>query len=398
MKNRYKHHTIALLFFCILLAILQLNGCTDETPNDIKTIEGNTPIGPYLQNLSSNSVSVLWTSLDEAEGRVIIQDTEGNTITEVRDRGIFHSVQITGLKSGTQYTYQVKERKHLIGQKGRFRTPPLREASKHKYSFAVLGDSGTGSKAQYEVAHQMRLYDPAFVLHTGDIVYPTGAESQYYDKFFRPYQDLLVTKVFWAVLGNHDYQSSNGKPFEKFFETPANNQDSSERFYSFEYGNALFVALDSEKLSGNQSQQKFLKTALAASQHTWRFVFFHEPLYSSGSKHGSNLRLREQISPILEFHDVDIVFTGHDHHYERTKSRKDYMQDGHGTIYIVSGGGGVELREVGYSYFTEYSASVNHFIGIQIDNNQLHLEAIDRNGNVFDVLHLEKSSVRSTAN
>ncbi|MBF0280224.1 MAG: metallophosphoesterase [SAR324 cluster bacterium] len=374
----------------ILSAVFFLTGCMDETPDDIKTIEGNIPIGPYLQNLHSDSVTVIWSSLDETKGRVVVKNTEGVTFGEFNDEGITHFVRIKGLAPGTDYTYQVKEGSHRIGPLGRFKTPPLRESAGQQYSFVVLGDSGDGTKAQYKVAHQMRLQDPDFFLHVGDIVYPNGAQNHYYEKFFRPYQDLLVNKIFWLVLGNHDYQSSNGKTFDKFFDTPANNVEKNERYYSFEYGNALFIALDSGTLSNNQGQQDFLESILSQSQHIWRFVFFHHPLYSSGNKHGSSLGLRRQIGPILETYDVDMVFSGHDHHYERTSSRQDFVQDGFGTVYFVSGGGGTKLRGTGNSDFTAYSASIHHIIRIIVNDSRLDMEAIDAQGNIFDFLHLEK--------
>lgn len=366
------------------------SSCTDENPNDIKTIEGITPVGPYLQNLKQDAVSILWASLNEVGGRVIVRNSSGEEIGQFTDTGIFHSVRIDGLSPNTEYRYQVKESGHTLGAEASFKTPPALDAPEHLFSFAVLGDTGTGSEAQYEVAHQIRLYDPNFIIHTGDIVYPNGAENQYYDKFFRPYQDLITHKVIWPVLGDHDYESDNGKAFDKFFETPANNVEHSKRYYSFEYGNALFIALESRGLVGNTTQHDFLINTLSQSQHTWRFLVIHKPLYSSG-EHGSDLNLRDTISPIVEKYNVDFVLSGDDHNYERSNSRQDYGSDGLGTIYIVSGGGGAELRAVGISDFTAFSASIYHFVGFSIHNHWLTLKAIDINGDIVDTLLLDKT-------
>jgi len=373
-------------FFCLILLL----GCRDQSPRDIETVEGNPPVGPYLQNMNTSSVSVLWSSLDKAKGSVEVKDEEGNQIGVFDDDArVFHSVRITGLEPSKTYRYQVKEGSHQVGIESRFKTPPTQDTPNQSYTFAAFGDSGFGTANQYRVAQQLRLFNPDFVIIAGDIVYPNGAESLFDEFFFQPYQDLIIDRVFWTAIGNHDLELKGGEAYLKFFENPANNEEQSERYYSFEYGNAFFVSLDSNNITS--AQEQFLETELAASQHTWRFVFFHHPAYSNAKRRQSRLSLRDRIGPIVEKYDVDIVFNGHDHNYERTSSLQDYVQDGHGTIYIVSGGGGRSLNSNGTSEFTEHSASVFHFLGIQIDENQLDLQAIDEKGRVFDELHLTKT-------
>ena len=108
----------------------------------------------------------------------------------------------------------------------------------------MIGDSGTGSTAQYAVADRMVALDPQFVLHTGDVVYPDGQADGYDPFFFQPYQALARRAPIFPTLGNHDYSSRAGQPYLDAFYLPHNNPANTERYYSFDWGNAHFTALD----------------------------------------------------------------------------------------------------------------------------------------------------------
>ena len=96
--------------------------------------------------------------------------------------------------------------------------------------FAIIGDSGRGSKEQHEVAAQMAAYrqrfDYKFVLMAGDNIYEGPATAEDYRlKFEEPYKALLDAGVkFYAALGNHD--DSNQIYYKPF------NMDG-HRYYTF---------------------------------------------------------------------------------------------------------------------------------------------------------------------
>jgi hypothetical protein len=158
-----------------------------------------------------------------------------------------------------------------------------------------------------------------------------------------------------------------------------------EDYYSFDCGNSHFVNLDSTQ-DPYGDQMRWLESDLQlASQDpriVWIFAAFHHPPYSAGN-HGSTLRIREAWCPLFEEYGVDIVFSGHDHDYERTWSIN-------GVVYIVSGGGGAPLRAVGDSLWTAYSDSVYHFCRISIDDRTLQMHAISPDGQAFDSLRIDK--------
>src|SRR3990170_5881925 len=117
-------------------------------------------------------------------------------------------------------------------------TLPLKPGS---VRFAVIGDSGTGDRNQYEVAEQMANYHEKFpfdfVIMLGDNIYGGDSPSDYKKKFELPYKTLLDAGVkFYASLGNHD------NPNQRLY-SPFNM--SGERYYTFKKGNVGFFALDS---------------------------------------------------------------------------------------------------------------------------------------------------------
>src|SRR5262249_15875374 len=145
------------------------------------------------------------------------------------------------------------------------------------------------------------------VLMLGNNLY----HDDYEGEFLEPYKPLLDRGVkFYAALGNHDRElQQHFKPF---------NMGDNDH-YSFDQGNARFVALNSNRPS-DQVQKKWFETAFNDAGDKWRIVFFHHPLYSSGI-HGAEGRdvIRPAFEDPLVKNSVNVVFSGHDHLYERIR-------------------------------------------------------------------------------
>ncbi len=196
--------------------------------------------------------------------------------------------------------------------------------------FAIIGDTGTGTKSQYEIAAQLtkarQIFPFDFVIMLGDNIYGSERPQDFVAKFEKPYQALLEAKVpFYASLGNHD------DPTQRFYKLFNMN---GERYYTYSKGHARFFVLDSNYM--DQVQLKWLEDQLSRSTDRWKIAYFHHPLYSSGERHGSEVDLRAQVEPLLVKYGVDVVFAGHEHFYERVKP-----QNG---IYYFTQGGSAKLR------------------------------------------------------
>jgi predicted phosphodiesterase len=331
--------------------------------------------GPYLQSVTATSAIIVWRT--DVAGDTQVDYGVGGYTNSISDTTIAteHVAVLTNLITGTEVVYRVLTNGSEL-YVGSFRTTVDVNTP---FSFAVVGDSGIGSTAQYSVADQMVARDPIFVLHTGDVIYPSGQYAGYDPYFFQPYQTLLRRAPMFLSMGNHDYVTLSGQPYLDTYYLPSNNPANTERYYSFDWGNAHFTALDYNNLSA--AQLDWLQTDLSSTDKEWKFVFYHQAIYSSGP-HGHEsgiIAKRSLLAPIFADNQVDIVFNGHDHDYERTDPIT-------GVVYIVSGGGGNSLYgltpPIGFS--SAYADSIYHHVSVSIDHYTLTVQAVDRYGDVFD--------------
>ena len=237
-------------------------------------------------------------------------------------------------------------------------------------SFALIGDSGSGDAAQAAVANAMLRYFTtarrfSFVLMLGDNLY----HDDYQREFSVPYQGLLERGVlFYASLGNHDREiEQHYKPFHM----------TDRLYYAFTEGNARFVILNSNH-PGDDAQLAWFDGAFGNTGTKWRISFFHHPLYSSGD-HAQQSRevIRPALEPALVRNHVDVVFSGHDHLYERIAPQQ-------GIRYFVSGGGGRNLYGFHKSAFDEAGSSEHHFMVVELAGDQMFFEAITPRGQTLD--------------
>jgi len=236
--------------------------------------------------------------------------------------------------------------------------------------FAVIGDNGTGDSAQFQLAktftdfHQKFPFE--FVIMLGDNIY---GSQDFVKKFEQPYKALLDQKVlFYASLGNHDDQN------ERFYK---NFNMGGKRYYSFEKGTAKFFVIDSTLV--DREQLNWLDKELGSSGSEWKIAYFHHPLYSTGRTHGPEVEVRSVLEPLFVKYGVDVVFSGHEHFYERLKPQQ-------GITYFISGAGGrlrkgniIRQDPMAFAFDTDRS-----FMLVEISGKQMYFQSISRPGNVID--------------
>jgi len=246
--------------------------------------------------------------------------------------------------------------------------------AKDSVKFLVLGDTGTGGNAQYELAEKMveayGRFKFEFAIMLGDNMYGGENPSDFVDKFERPYKKLLDAGVkFYAALGNHD------EPAQRFYK-PFNMDG--KRFYKFSKGDVDFFVLDSTYIT--PEQVGWLKKELEDSKAKWKIPYMHHPIYSSGERHGSEMDLRALVEPLFIQYGVDVVFAGHEHFYERLKPQKG--------IYYITEGGSAKLRRGNIRDNSAMTAkgfdTDNSFMIVEIEGDQMFFETISRRGTVVD--------------
>lgn len=345
---------------------------------------------PYLQSCTSSSVIVVWQTDIQTEGTVQLEVPGGETrIVRSEQNGTEHVIEINKMAPDTSYNYRVLA-DGAVAASGEFTTAPLPGTG---FTFAVLGDSGSGNGTQFKLADVMAGVAPDVVLHTGDVIYTVGAAEDYETKYFEPYKGIVGNACVFPTLGNHDYLTDDGRPYLDVFKLPANNSRSTKRYYSFDYGDVHFVSLDTNRDTrfaefrspfALEMKEWLAEDLAAASDRSWTVVFFHHPPYSASPKHGSDTRIRNELSPILEEYEVDLVFNGHNHVYERTVPIRNQPEDGQGVTYIVTGGGGGGLEDTGSAEFLDETFSEYHFVQVEADSDRLEIKAIDLEGVVRD--------------
>lgn len=242
--------------------------------------------------------------------------------------------------------------------------------------FAVLGDFGTGSREQYELADMMarvhQIFPFELVTLVGDNLYGSERPQDFKKKFETPYKALLDADVkFYASLGNHDAREQQ---YYKLF-----NMDG-KLYYTFKAPkqNVRFFALETTYLDTDQIA--WVEKALQGSNEDWKIAYFHHPPYSSGDRHGSDARLREVLEPLFVKYNVSVVLSGHDHFYERVKPQK-------GIVYFVVGAGG-QLRRGNIDRNSGITAQGNDqdqsFMVVEINGDQMHFNAVSRGGQIID--------------
>jgi hypothetical protein len=245
---------------------------------------------------------------------------------------------------------------------------------------AVMGDVGRGDRLQYETAEELTRWHERFgfelVLLLGDNIYGTGTEDDYVTKFERPYRTLLDRGVtFHAAPGNHDPDNITTYP-------PFNMNG--QRYYAFarSFGppwqrqRAVFLSLDTVRLDGAQLQWLDDQWKHDAD---WTIVFLHYPLYSSGRYWFRASRTRAALESRFVQGGVDVVFSGHEHIYERTIPQR-------GIQYFTSGGGGtVRVGDLAPTAITANGFDQDtHFMLLELAGDSMHFQVVNRLGATID--------------
>ena len=239
--------------------------------------------------------------------------------------------------------------------------------------FAVLGDNGSGDAGQYGLAAQMaavhRLFAFAFVIMVGDNFYGSQTPAELAKKFDTPYKPLLDAGVtFHAAIGNHD---------EAFTVNYAPLNMGGRRYYTYVRQQVRFFVLDTNIM--DEPQLRWFESELQQSTEPWKIAYFHHPLYGNAGRHGSAVDIRVLLEPLLVKFGVAVVFTGHDHVYERLKPQK-------GVYYFVTGSGG-KLRTGDLVRSETTAAGFDRdqaFVIAEIDGDTLFFQTISRTGATVD--------------
>lgn len=364
LSNVVRPAGLALTLVVAMALALGFGGCSDDdgAPVDpFKSVVAPDPAlddtiqilnGPYLHAPAAGTVTINWETAEPSSSRVELTDEGGDSrVVEgivflqlpTTEEGLLiglipetyqHEVVLTGLVAGARYTYQVlssadQPSAELVGP------PELGDPM----SFVVFGDTRTNHAEHANVIDGILLKmdqsdHAAFVVNTGDLTNTAGNEEEW-GTFFEIEHPLISVVPILVVFGNHEFFLGR-TAFEAYFQAPPTSTSSSDRYYSADIGNVHLVVIDVGTMT-EEPQEQWLEDDLAASTAPFKVVSLHSPLYTN-SNHSPNLMARDAFGPIFEAQGVQVVFSGHNHCYERFV--------GYGSYFITTGGGGAPLYGV----------------------------------------------------
>ena len=423
--------------------------------------------GPYLQSLTNNSVKIMWRTSDSTKSIVRYGNSPTSLTNIISDtiRKKNHIVKISGLNAKSKYFYSVGfDTVTLAGgnDQHHFITAPL-IGDTSGFKFWVTGDFGGGNNEQIKVRRWFENYLQGNVvdgwLWLGDNVYNDGTDAEYtakvFDKYYG-YDSIFRFLNFYPIPGNHDYNSVNRfdnpiyhkGPYFDMVEVFKNAEmgglpSNTENYYSYDYGNTHFIALNSELYQYIFNDlpdvyKTWLTNDIKNSTKKFKVAYWHQPPYSKGSHDSDDAwelfmgSMRQRIVPILEKYGVDLVLCGHSHVYERSylinkhtgfsstfnrvtmlvdsssgnpDSNKTYIKYTYGankdkgTVYAVVGNSGKHEPENGKMHavmYKKYAADkgVGSMI-LEVKGNTLLCSYYKENGELFDRFSIVKRDSNS---
>jgi len=357
--------------------------------------------GPYLQSLLSTTVDVVWVTDAHSQGKVEWTGPDGvPRVAHDSARTTDHRVRLTALAPDAVHRYRIFDEETPLAPEAAFRTSPPPRAG--EFRAVVIGDSGSGLDEQKAVAQSIQGLKPDIFLHTGDLDYLGNVDSS----VFGPYREILPSAGFFPSRGNHDLFL----PWFALFFPPMDVRPiDGGAYFSFDWGSAHFVALDTNLLwtiaDKDSDQLKWLEADLEKAKDggtAWTILYFHEPVFSVGAYARERLQ-RDLIAPIAERFGVDLVLSGHDHNYQRSHPvREEIVHDAwqdpafvspRGPIYLVTGGGGQLLYSelaLADHRFTRVFRESFHAVELVISPARLLVRAVSPYDGVLDEFTIER--------
>jgi Calcineurin-like phosphoesterase len=446
----------------IAVEIHQSGIASSDISFNLRLIANTNPVAtllrqPYLQSLTQTSIVIRWRTdvacdtkvsygLSTTYGSVI---TNNNAVTE-------HEIKITGLVNSTKYFYKIgTTSQDLQGDVNNFfgTSKPPSGATPSNFRVWVTGDFGVGTASQIAVKNAYKNHVGTniadFWIWLGDNAYSYGTDAEYTAYTFNQYPDVFKNTPIFPSIGNHDYADSGyqssvslGTIFSYFnqFTLPSNAEaggvaSGTEKYYSYNYGDAHFIVLDSYGSFNNNTSPMYLwlQNDLNANTQKFTICYFHHPPYTKGTHNSDSeiesVNMRQNIIPLLESKNVDLVLSGHSHVYERTflinghygvansfnNSMKVNTSGGvtfpyytkniaiNSTVYAVcgnSGQGGVVGTATSWPHEAMFSADRTLYgsMILDIQKDTLSAKFLTSTGAIFDSFKIIKNGLCSSPN
>jgi len=289
-----------------------------------------------------------------------------------------HQAHLCNLTAGTTYSYMVGSPGHFSPVYTFHTAPDVVAHPDAEIVLGFVGDSRGGFDVWEQLVTQLVQRAPDVMLFSGDAV-TIGITQPEWDEFLGRGEALFTSVPVVLTNGNHENNAVN---YYAQFAMPGDQEN-----FGFDYGFAhLTVANDTPEdpaaLTGANADA--LRADFEASKAArWKLLMHHQPMWSAGTRHGSNLTLRDSWGPIVDAYHLDLVLNGHEHHYEVSKPLSNgavQTATDNATVYVVAGGAGADLYDNGVGFWTQYSEKTHSAATIRVRRDSLVLESFHPDG------------------
>jgi predicted phosphodiesterase len=373
-KNNFKNIKIILgtLFLLVNIAFSQ-----SITKKPYLVLPGETEMVIRVETDSKVNCSVNY-GVTKNE---LSQNVKG-TLRGVKENYYLYQFLLNNLKSDVKYYYQV-----LVGDKkskvSHFTTFDKKEKNIH---FVAMGDSRSNPDIFETIMQTVEKTTPNFMISMGDLVREGGKFNEWDKYFFDITKNVISSTPIISALGDHEGNDDNGELFRHYLLT---DEPLKKQWFSFNYGDAHFIALDYRCPDSKEMIEWFIND-ITKSDARWKFVFMHRPSYNF-SGHQSRWGF-DKWPELFRKYKIDIVFAGHSHIYERFFPMMPLNEeDSWAVTYITTGGAGAGLYNETCKYKSlAAAASINHFVDVLLSGDTLKLRTIKSDNTLFDSLTIIK--------
>ena len=376
---------------------------------------------------NSTSRTIMWQSDSSEADAVIEYRLAGNenvksivaTDTAFTDDGsttYIHEGTITDLTPNTKYEYRVG-----YGTDRRSDWYPLETAGAKEYDVLIYPDSQSGDYSRWEqIVKDSAQRNPktALYISMGDLV-DNGEQAYQWRTWLSSIKPLSSRIPLAPTLGNHemytlDWKMREPRAYLNYFDVPNNgNETFNRRYYSYDFGDAHYVVLDTMLYESNHEdnhdthhpdlydvQVQWLRQDLATNTKKWIIVLMHrDPFQYAFNRPGASrdVGFNEEgilFMPIFDEFNVDLVLSAHLHSYRNRGHVRNFVRDASGPLYILTGIAGDARRpnwkEHPLDVYVAPDRDKNNYMTMTVTPNKLIVKAFLPDGTQLDESVIEK--------
>lgn len=373
---------------------------TDKLIPQVKHIRWGTNDSPL------DGITVTWSSIGKSDlikwgYTANLEQGNFNGIARQGYADTFFNYYFPKLNPNSTLYYQIYDSKNEVWTETKtFRT--AHDLNTTQFSFIATGDSRSGAVVWNQISDLAKSKNSDFTVFNGDIVRDAAITSEW-DEWFDSGSNFIETNLMLHALGNHDALSIPN--YLNNFELPLSNGITGTKlYYAFEYGEAVFISLNSESPNDVEQYNWLLSTLEANSSKKWKIIFFHKPFYTIGPHEGEMNDYFSTWWKAFDDYGVDLILNGHDHMYERTKPINRNVsttmpvanygsQPNQGRCEIVCAGAGAGLTELTSGWFIESYKKSHNFCKFDVTLTDMCGTVYDENNLIIDSFCLNKSEL-----